>query len=304
MHCQATLSTLPWLSVRWIAVARLIAVVIAVSVATGCRPAALTQLVEARRRAADVHVQFTKAAEAANRAVMADTDDASSAAAREARDAVQAVERGVKELQPILTSLGYDDDLRFLEAFNQRFAEYRTLDDEILPLAVENSNLRAQRLSFGPAREAADEFRRSLDAAVRAGAQENPCCAEALATKAAAAVLEIQVLHAPHIAEAEDAAMTRMEEQMTTLETVAQKALDDVKRLLGATADAQLRTATAAFERFQATNREIVTLSRRNSEVRSLALSLGRKRMVTATADDQLRALEEALAKHEFTATR
>ena len=53
-----------------------------------------------------------------------------------------------------------------------------------------------------------------------------------------------------------------------------------------------------------AINDEIVTLSRRNSNVRSLALSLGRKRMVTAECEDDLRALEEALAKHEFTATR
>jgi hypothetical protein len=53
-----------------------------------------------------------------------------------------------------------------------------------------------------------------------------------------------------------------------------------------------------------AVNDEIVTLSRRNSNVRSLALSLGRKRMVTAESEDDLRALEEALAKHEFSATR
>ena len=53
-----------------------------------------------------------------------------------------------------------------------------------------------------------------------------------------------------------------------------------------------------------AVNDEIVALSRRNSNVRSLALSLGRKRMVTAECEDELRALEEALAKHEFTATR
>ena len=41
-----------------------------------------------------------------------------------------------------------------------------------------------------------------------------------------AAVLEIQVLQAPHIAEADDAAMTRMEGQMTASEAAARKALD------------------------------------------------------------------------------
>jgi hypothetical protein len=251
-----------------------------------------------------LHVQFTKAADAANRAVMADADEASAAAAREARDATQAVARDLQELRPILESLGYGDELRFLGTFEERFAEYRKLDEEILPLAVENSNLKAQRLSFGPAREAAAEFRQSLDAAARAAASANVCCADALAARAVVALLEIQVLHAPHIAEAEDAAMTRMEAQMAAAERTVRKAVDDLKQLTGAKASVQLTAAIAAFDRFEDTNREILALSRRNSEVRSLALSLGRKRMVTAVADDQLRGLEEALAKHAFTGTR
>jgi predicted RNA methylase len=98
--------------------------------------------------------------------------------------------------------------------------------------------------------------------------------------------------------------MTRMEQRMAALETAAQKAFDDLRAQLGAGSGPPLAAAAAALGRFKDVNREIVTLSRRNSEVRSLALSLGRKRMVTAVADDQLSALEAALAKHEFTATR
>jgi hypothetical protein len=301
---QPTLSTCVSLSPTWSAISYSLVAVMAIIIATGCRPVALTEQLEARRLAADMHVQFTKATEAANRAVMADTDEASASAAREARDGAQSVERDLKELQPILTSLGYTDELRDVEAFDEAFGEYRELDDEILPLAVENSNVKAQRLSFGPARQASDEFRRSLDAAVRAATPPSPCCADALASKATAALLDIQVLHAPHIAEAEDAAMTRMEEQMAASEAVVQKTLDDLKRLLGAKAGGQLTAATAAFDRFKETHREIITLSRRNSDVRSLALSLGRKRMVTAAADDQLRALEETLSRRGFTATR
>ena len=235
---------------------------------------------------------------------MADADETSSTAARGARDATQAVERDLRELRPLLESLEYQDELRFLGTFEERFAEYRKLDEEILPLAVENSNLKAQRLSFGPATQAADEFRRSLDAAVRAAASANVCCADALAARAVVSLLEIQVLHAPHIAEAEDAAMTRMEAQMAAAEGTVRKAVDDLKQLIGTKASAELTAASAAFDRFEDINREILTLSRRNSEVRSLALSLGRKRMLTAVADDQLRALEDALAKHAFTGTR
>jgi hypothetical protein len=54
---------------------------------------------------------------------------------------------------------------------------------------------------------------------------------------------------------------------------------------------ASTEAAAAALDRFSAIHREIITLSRRNSDVRSLALSLGRKRMIVAQCDDQLRAL-------------
>jgi negative regulator of replication initiation len=235
---------------------------------------------------------------------LADTDEASSAAADEARRARQPVEGNVEELQAILQSLGYREDLRLLDGFKARFEEYRRLDDEILTLAIENTNVKAQRLSFGPAREAADAFRTSLAAVVHTHAAKDTCCAEALAASARTAVLEIQVMQAPHIAESEDAAMTRMEAQMTASAAVARKAIDELKGALTPAAGPQLAAAGAALDRFMAIHTEIITLSRRNSDVRSLALSLGRKRIVTAACDDQLRALEQALAKHEFTATR
>ena len=117
----------------------------------------------------------------------------------------------------------------YLNGFKTRFDEYRRLDDEILPLAVENTNLKAQRLSFGPAREAAEAFRTSVEAALRTGAVKDACCADALAAKATAALLEIQVLQAPHIAESEDEAMTRLEQQMAASEAVARSALEQLK---------------------------------------------------------------------------
>ena len=271
----------------------------------GCRgEPALMQLVEARRLASDLHVQFTKAADASNRAVMADTDDASAEAAREAEHARQAVQRNIDRLQPILQSLGYAAEILHLDAFKARFAEYQALDKEILPLAVENTNLKAQRLSFGPAQEAADAFRSSLEAAGKSVTSKDIDHVAALVARATAALLEIQVIQARHIAEADEAAMSRMEARMTASEAAVQNALDMLKGRLPSSAGAQLAAAIAAFERFKMINAEIVRLSRRNTNVRSLALSLGRKRTVTAQCDDDLRALDEALSKHEFSATR
>ena len=264
----------------------------------------LTQQIDARRLASELHVQFTRAAEAANRSVMADTDDASASAAEEARHARQGVESNIQALRAILASLQYREDLRYLDGFATRFEEYRRLDDEILPLAVENTNLKAQRLSFGPARETANAFQTSVDAAVQAGRSKDTCCTQLLAARARMALLEIQVAYAPHIAEAEDSAMTQMEGQMTASAVLARQTLDELRSTLSPEAAPHLRAAGAALDRFMSIHKEIITLSRRNSDVRSLALSLGRKRTVSAECQAQLQALEEALATHEFTATR
>jgi hypothetical protein len=286
---------------------RFCAVALAVATTAACGNGSklvLTQQLEARRLASDVRVQLSKAADASNRAVMAVTDEASSAAAREAEQAMQAVDRDVQTLQPILQALAYRDEIRHLDAFKTCFAGYRALDADILPLAVENTNIKAQRLSFGAARDAGNSFRQSLEAAGRSITTKNNCCVEALISKATAAILEVQVIQARHIAESDDAAMSQMEKEMAASQAAARTSFDALKGLLPPTAGPQLAAAADALDQFKAINAEIVSLSRRNSNVRSLALSMGRKRTVTAECDEILQALENALAKHAFTATR
>ena len=283
-----------------------LAAVVAIA-AAGCGNGSrlvLTQQVEARKLASNLRVQFGKGADASNRAVMEVTDEASSAAAREAEQAAQVVERDIEALERLLQTLAYSNDIQHLDAFKACFSRYRALDAEILPLAVENTNVKAQRLSFGPSREAANAFRQSLEAAARSTAAATTCCAEALVAKATAALLEVQVIQARHIAESDDGAMSQMEMEMATAEGNARKAVDTLKGLLPPTAAPQLSAASTAIDRFHAINAELVTLSRRNSNVRSLALSLGRKRTVTAECDNSLHMLEDTLATHDFTATR
>ena len=277
---------------------------VALSACTDGSKTVLMQQAEAHRLAADMRVQFSRAAEASNRAVMADTDEASSAAAREAEQATQSVERDVAALRPLLDGLTYSDEAGQLDAFKARFAQYRALDADILPLAVENTNIKAQRLSFGPAQQAVNDLRTGLEAAGRQAAGPNAARAAALVAQATAAVLEVQVMQARHIAESDEETMTRMESSMATSAATARMAIDTLKGLLPSAAAPQLAAATAALGRFSTVNAEIVTLSRRNSNVRSLALSLGKKRTVTAECDAMLQALEEALAKHHFAATR
>jgi hypothetical protein len=275
--------------------------------ATACgdgSTAVLNQQAEAHKVVSRLHVEFTRAADASNRAVMADTDGASHDAARAAEQASQQIERDVETLRGLLAGQSDHDEIALLDRFKTLFAQYRALDAEILPLAVENTNIKAQRLAFGPAQDASTAFRQAIDAAGQLAAAKNRAAADALAARGGAAVLEIQVIEARHIAESNEAAMTGMEDAMKAAEAAARQALGGLKAQLPAAAAPQLAAAAAALDRLTAANAEIVALSRRNSNVRSLALSLGKKRTVTAECDDLLQTLEDALASHHFTATR
>jgi len=280
--------------------------VVMVGAATGCVNVntVLERRFEARQLTADLLLQFTRGADAANRAVMADTDEKSLAFAREAEQATQAVQKDIDTLGPILKELNYAEETRLLGAFGSRFAEYRTLDRRILDLAVENSNLKAQRLSFGPAQEAADAFRDSLAAVTSSVPAGDRWRVEALVATAVATVREIQVLQAPHIADADEAVMTRMEKRMATSEMAARKALETLTNLVQPSSRPRLAAASAALDRFMDLNAQIITLSRRNTNVRSLALSLDQKRTLTVSCEDSLRSLHDALAKRGSTTTR
>jgi Four helix bundle sensory module for signal transduction len=275
---------------------------IVVSLASGCGDvnAALEKVAEGRRIAADLTLQFTKSADAANRAVMADSDEQSVAFAHESEQATTAVQSNVAALQPILQGLRYEREAQLLEEFERRFAKYHELDRTILDLAVENSNLKAQRLSFGAGQQEADAFAHSLEA-LAPSSPTDASRVDALVAQAISSVREIQVLQAPHIAEAGEETMGRIEQRMKTAETAARGGLAALGKVTRSASGAQLAGATAALDRFVAVNAQILALSHRNTNVRSLALSLDQKRPLTTACEETLRTLQDALAKRGVT---
>jgi hypothetical protein len=265
---------------------------------------AFQQLAEARRLADDLRVQLAKTSNASDRAVMADTDQESIAFARDTEKAAGAIAVDRALLGARLQSLDYAAEGRMLDDFGRQFAEYRQVERDVLDLAVQNTNLKAQRLSFGPVREAADQLHDALAAAVTAAPPKDRCRIDGLVARAELALREIQILQAPHIAEADDAAMTKLEQEMADRQATAREAL----KLLGWGATAamtrELDAAKAALDRFDELSAELVALSRRNSNVRSLALALRRTPTLVAACDGSLAQLQDALAKAGFTGTR
>ena len=281
-----------------------LALVAALGVSAACtpRPAVLTQLVEAQGLTAAIHGALARAVEASNQAMMATDEDTAARAANESRDAVATIDRQTHDLQLVLEALTYQIELKRLDGFKARFEEYRRLNEDTLSLVLENTNVRAQRLSFGPSVEAADAFHRAIDTAVRQAPEPVGCAAGEQGARAWASVLEIRALYPRHIAEAEDAEMIRMEAAMAGAAAGARASLEWLARQLPDSRS--LEEARTALDRFMAVHAEILDLSRRNSNVRALALAIGRKRTVAADAEAQLIAVEEGLKAHELSATR
>jgi len=264
---------------------------------------AFVQLTEARRLLSEVRINFTKASDASNRAVMADTDEESIKFAREAEAATQAVSAAMPVLARRLTDLAYPGNTELLARFQERFTRYTTLDREILKLAVENTNLKAQHLLFGPIGQAANELCGALQALASTVPAATARRLGDAALRAQLAVREIQVLQAPHIAEPRESEMDRIEQQMALRQATAREALLSIEPSVRAPSPS-LDTAKASLDTFEALSRKLVALSRQNTNVRSLELAVRQKPALTAACDESLAALQDALATQGFSGTR
>ena len=265
---------------------------------------AFEEVYEARHLAADLLVQFTKAADASNLAVMADTDPASIAFAKDAATRTATVQKDAEALRAILDKLRFAEEARLLADFQARFEEYRKLDRAVLDLAIENSNLKAQQLSYGASRDAADGLARALEGIEPAGDSKEGWHVKALASTLVARTREIEALQAAHIVAPDDPTMTGLEKQMNAAETSARESLRALATVVRPASKAKLSSAAAALDRLVDLNRQIIALSRRNTNVRSLALALTEKRPLIAACEQQLHALQAALAKRGIAGPR
>jgi hypothetical protein len=250
-------------------------------------------------------VNLQASSEAEKSAVMAETDEASLTYAEEAQQKAAAVEEDRRELSGLIAGKGPAEEEKLLSEFDAAWTQYQALDQEILGLAVENTNLKALRLSLGPAADALTRFDAALQQ-LAAAATAAPDSAEAssAALQAVVAAHKIQLLQSRHIAEPSDPEMDRMEAEMSDLDKQASGALETLSKLIGPTQQAEMAQAQAAYQEFQKVQTQILDLSRRNSNVRSLALSLGKKRLATASCTEALTALQKSIRSEKSSATR
>ena len=105
---------------------------------------------------------LVSASEAEKSAVMAIGDEESETFANQAREATVRVEQGRRELAELFERGGTGHEKELLEQFSKAFTEFQRIDNDLLSLAVRNTNLKASRLAFGPAAAALDEMDAAL----------------------------------------------------------------------------------------------------------------------------------------------
>lgn len=239
------------------------------------------------RLVGSMRVSLYAVAEAEKSAVLADTDEASQEYARLSRLAVGQVDAALAECKGIISTPSPDADL--LKNFEQAFAEFRKVNEEVLALAVQNTNLKAQALSFDQSFAALARMEQALSPFLE-GQRGNPKAGR-VAARALAEALRIQALQAPHIMEKDEANMTGLEARMTAADTLVRASLAFLATRPGGKDVAD--KALSAYNDFQKITAQVLLLSRENTNVRSLVLTLDRKTKTLAMCDEALRALED-----------
>jgi hypothetical protein len=248
--------------------------------------------------ASRMRLDLTSASEAEKNAVMATTDQDSQTFADQARAATAAVERARQEMGELLQTGGTKAEQDLLAQFSQAFAEFQRIDKDLLDLAVQNTNLKAYALAFGPATETLNEMDAALARIVVQNASSTSPEARQvmrLADDARIRVLRIQTLFAPHIAEESDQKMDELEARMAKEDLEVRQDLEGLAALLKPGGNPDLDTAVSRYATFNGIKAQIIKLSRANTNVRSLALSLNQKRKVMLMCQDALTALEQAI---------
>ena len=238
--------------------------------------------------------ELLASAEAEKSAVMADTDEDSQSFAEQSLQASRKVEEARRAFEPLMDG-NRQESQRFGE-FTQCWEKLQTIDHEVLSLAVQNTNLKALRLSFGPAADDIKRMEQSLNQFMDViSSAPDALSLTRLASQAMVATLNVYALHAPHIAESNPVRMEEMEKQMHQFDAQVTQALQALQGQKEEVGKQLLDEAWESSKEFQKITAEIVTLSRNNSNIRSFALSLGQKRTMTAECQDMLTALRETV---------
>ena len=265
--------------------------VIVVAAASCSSEPAMTHQMRKVRLITALREALLESVEAEKSAVLATTDEESKSMAQEAQQSAATINQLRDELRSLVVADGRHVEIEKLDAFDAAWAEVERVDQRLLALAVANTNLKATRLSGSAGATDLDHF---VDTLVEM--QRSATAPETMRALSAAAIaaLRIQSLALVHIPSADDAEMTRLEERMRALGEEVDRDLAAVREG-GQVPPDQLAAATQAWSDYQGVLKDVLRLSRENTNVISFDVSVHEKRQVTKACLSALSALLEAV---------
>ena len=240
-----------------------------------------------------MRINLLEANAAEKNAVLAITDEESEAFATQARQAANKVEKNRNEIESIIHQDESQRETELLKEFNICWSQYRKLDETILNLAVQNTNLKAQKISSTQCAQEIQNFEESLNRLIQQGNKNNQCNEAVIsAHEALTASFKIYALHRPHIEEADDKQMDKLEESIKSYDESAKKALNNLRSMNALRDNPELKNAETAYDRFMKLTNEVLRLSRMNTNIKSAELSLGKLRLISSQCQEILSSLQ------------
>ena len=262
-------------------------------------------IAEKKELVAQMRIHLLQSVEMEKNAVMALTDEESQQFAGQSLLASATVDQNLKLLRSRIETGPLQEEKKLIGEFDNCWTEFRKLDQIILALAVQNTNLHAASLSREKGGAAMQRFEQALEVLIQLYAgTPNEGRFGRLVYRAMTAGFKMYNLHSPHIAEASDEKMDQIEVQMQAEKNEAAKSLNELAGIAGEEERDTVVQAKAAFADFVEVTAEVIKLSRQNSNIKSLELSLGKKRKLTAQCDEILAAFQETVHNRTFKATR
>jgi methyl-accepting chemotaxis protein len=258
----------------------------------------------------DLRRTLLHAVRAQKNAVLSLDDKESHRFAEQSRLAVQEVERLRQEL---VNRRGTDPSMvirQALEAFNKNWLEYQPVEQEVLKLAEENTNAKAERLWLGEATKQLSALDGALEGIAKLAAQEAADAKGSVAERARqvrescrtadlrAEAFRCQAVLAAHIRSTGDE-KKRLDRQLDQCYQEVTARLQALATAADEKIQSRLEKARNLWKDYQETAEKVRQLSREDSVNRATLLTLGKAFQLSDTCERLLKTVKDQLVVEE-----
>ena len=227
---------------------------------------------------ADLHVGFLRGIRAQKNSILAPDDDSSKTYAKISDESFGESRTALAKLKELVAGSGSEVQEAAVDTLGKTLAKCQSLNEEVLVLSVQNTNLKARRiLSSDVKREVASLSASFQKWAKEVGGLENPTAADFERLKTISdldhALMLIVSTAMSHIEASGEDEMKGLENTLTELQALIQAGL---KRSAGNDPSEAFQPTTDLMN-LQNSLKELISLSRRDTNNKSVALSLSYK---------------------------